>query len=77
MFRQNRTNSLKHDIANIPNIRSYFKKHPVIRGARGSVVGWGTMLQVGRSGVRVPMRWISFNWPNPSIGTIALGRLSL
>jgi hypothetical protein len=27
-------------------------------GARGSVVGWGTMLQAGRSRVRVPMRWI-------------------
>jgi hypothetical protein len=27
------------------------------RGARGSVVGWGTMLQAGRSRVRVPMRW--------------------
>jgi hypothetical protein len=24
----------------------------------GSVVGWGTMLQAGRSRVRVPMRWI-------------------
>jgi hypothetical protein len=29
-----------------------------IKGARGSVVGWGTTLQVGRSRVRVPMRWI-------------------
>jgi hypothetical protein len=27
-------------------------------GARGSVVGWGTMLQAGRSRVRVPLRWI-------------------
>jgi hypothetical protein len=26
-------------------------------GSRGSVVGWGTMLQAGRSRVRVPMRW--------------------
>jgi hypothetical protein len=26
-------------------------------GARCSVVGWGTMLQAGRSRVRVPMRW--------------------
>jgi hypothetical protein len=26
-------------------------------GARGSVVGWGTMLEAGRSRVRVPMRW--------------------
>jgi hypothetical protein len=25
--------------------------------ARGNVVGWGTMLQAGRSRVRVPMRW--------------------
>jgi hypothetical protein len=28
------------------------------QGARGSVVGSGTMLQTGRSRVRVPMRWI-------------------
>jgi hypothetical protein len=42
-------------------------------GARGSVVGWGTMLQAGRSRIRVPMRWIFFNWPNPSSRTMALG----
>jgi hypothetical protein len=30
----------------------------ICRGARGSVVGWGTMLQAGRSRVRVLMRWI-------------------
>jgi hypothetical protein len=41
--------------------------------ARGSGVGWGTMLQAGRSRVRVPMRWIFFNWPNPSSRTMALG----
>jgi hypothetical protein len=28
-------------------------------GARGSVVGWDTMLQAGRSRVRIPMSWIS------------------
>jgi hypothetical protein len=42
-------------------------------GARGSVVGWGTMLQAGRSLVPFPMRWIFFNWPNPSSRTMALG----
>jgi hypothetical protein len=40
-------------------------------GASGSVVGWGTMLQAGRSRVRVPMRWIFFNWSNPSSRTMA------
>jgi hypothetical protein len=29
-------------------------------GARGSVVGWGTMLQVGRSRTRFPMRSLDF-----------------
>jgi hypothetical protein len=29
----------------------------IFAGARGSVVSWGTMLQAGRSRVRVPMRW--------------------
>jgi hypothetical protein len=42
-------------------------------GARGSVVGWGTMLQAGRSRVRVPVRWIFFSWPNPSSRIMALG----
>jgi hypothetical protein len=32
-----------------------------------------TMLQTGRSRVRVPMRWIFFNLPNPSNRTMALG----
>jgi hypothetical protein len=31
------------------------------RGARGSVVGWGTILQAGRSQVRFPMRWLHFS----------------
>jgi hypothetical protein len=31
------------------------------------------MLQAGRSQVRVPMRWIFFNVPNPSSCTTALG----
>jgi hypothetical protein len=30
----------------------------ILLGARGSVVSWDTMLQAGRSRVRVPMRWI-------------------
>jgi hypothetical protein len=42
-------------------------------GACGSVVGWGTMPQAGRSRVQVWMRWIFFNWPNPSSCTVALG----
>jgi hypothetical protein len=29
--------------------------------ARGSVVGWGTMLQVGKSRVRFPMRSLDFS----------------
>jgi hypothetical protein len=32
--------------------------YEVSLGARGSVVGWGTMLQARRSRARVPMRWI-------------------
>jgi hypothetical protein len=40
---------------------------------RGSVVGWGTMLQAGRSRDRIPMRWILFNWSNPSSRTMTLG----
>jgi hypothetical protein len=31
------------------------------------------MLQAGRSRDRVPLRWIFFNLPNPSSGTMALG----
>jgi hypothetical protein len=40
---------------------------------KGSVVGWDTILQAGRSRVRVPMRWIFFNLPNPFIRTMTLG----
>jgi hypothetical protein len=31
------------------------------QGARGSVVGWGTVLQAGRSPVRFPMRSLDFS----------------
>jgi hypothetical protein len=34
---------------------------PIIPGARGSVVGWGIMLQAGRSRVRFPMRSLDFS----------------
>jgi hypothetical protein len=40
-------------------------------GACGSIVGWGTMLQAGW--VRIRMRWIFFDLPNPSSCTMALG----
>jgi hypothetical protein len=42
-------------------------------GARGSVIGSGTMVRAGRSRDRVPMRWIFFNLPYPSSRTVALG----
>jgi hypothetical protein len=44
-------------------------------GARGSVLGWGTMLQAGRSWGRFPVKSLDFffNWPNPSSHTMALG----
>jgi hypothetical protein len=45
---------------------------PPIRG-RGSVVGWWTLPQAGRSRVRVPMRLIFFSLPNPPSRTMALG----
>jgi hypothetical protein len=47
---------------------------PMLSGARGSVVGWGTMLQARRSLVPFPMRSLDFfNLPYPSSLTIALG----
>jgi hypothetical protein len=42
-------------------------------GARGSVAGWGTMLQAGRSPVRVLDEVDFLNLPNPSSRTMALG----
>jgi hypothetical protein len=40
------------------------------RETRGSVAGWGTMLQAGESRVRLPMRSINFFiWPSPSSRT--------
>jgi hypothetical protein len=40
------------------NSRTAFYIYSVPRGARGSVFAWGSMLQAGRSLIRVPMRWI-------------------
>jgi hypothetical protein len=45
----------------------------VVLGACGSIVGWGTKLQAGRSRVRIPEVIEFFNWPNPSSPTMALG----
>jgi hypothetical protein len=38
-----------------------FEYFQFIAGACGSVVGWGTMLQTGRSRVRIPMRSLDFS----------------
>jgi hypothetical protein len=59
-----------------PLLKKQVKEWPcVCMGARGSVVGWGTMLQAGRLWVQVPMRSLDFffNWSNPSGCTMALG----
>jgi hypothetical protein len=45
----------------------------ICMGARGSVVGWGTMLQAERSPVRVSYEVEFFSLPNPSSRTMALG----
>jgi hypothetical protein len=43
-------------------------------GARGSVVGWGTMLEAGRSRVQYPMMALDvLNLLNPSSRTMAHG----
>jgi hypothetical protein len=42
-------------------------------GARGSVVGLGTMLQTGRSRDQIPDEVNFFNLPNPSSRTMTLG----
>jgi hypothetical protein len=41
-------------------------------GTRSSLVGWGTMLQVGNAGLTSD-EVDFFNLPNPSSGTMALG----
>jgi hypothetical protein len=46
-----------------------------VSGARGSVVGWGTMLQAGRSSVWVPDEADFFNWPKPTSRTMAMGSI--
>jgi hypothetical protein len=54
-----------------PNIILSFSS-PSLHGdsrARGSVVGWGTMLQAGRSRVRVPMRTLNF-WDDLIIAAV-------
>jgi hypothetical protein len=45
-----------HEGCCIKKFRNYNGNHTANSGANGSVVGWGTMLQAGRSRVRVPMR---------------------
>jgi hypothetical protein len=47
--------------------------HSYKQEARGSVVGWGTMLQAGRSPVRVPDDVDFFHLHNPSSRIMALG----
>jgi hypothetical protein len=47
-------------------------QHMEFSGACGSVVGWGTMLQAGRSPVRVLDEVDFFNLPNTSSSTMAL-----
>jgi hypothetical protein len=62
---------------------NWFKKNVkylcfyVLMGARGSVVGWGTVVQAGRSRIRFPMRWIFSNHLTFPAALWPLGRLNL
>jgi hypothetical protein len=53
-----------------PKLFSYFTSYFIIFGARGSVVGWGTMLQAGRSQIR-----FSISSPDFSIDLILAAAL--
>jgi hypothetical protein len=50
-----------------------FKHFLMTLGTHGSILGWGTMLQAGRSPVRVPYEVDFFNLHNLSSHTMALG----
>jgi hypothetical protein len=45
----------------LPSLRANIRTVLRLWGARGSVVGWGAMLQAGRSRVQVPMRSLDFS----------------
>jgi hypothetical protein len=64
--------SLGLDLRSGPLFYSIFSFLEWDEWARGSVAGWGTMLQAGRSRVRIPMKWI-FQLPNSSSCAMALG----
>jgi hypothetical protein len=55
-------------------IVTYSENRMYILGARGRIVGWGTMLQAERSRFWVPIKSVPFlNVPNSSSRTLALG----
>jgi hypothetical protein len=61
------------DFLNIKVGSAYSYHYTLNKGACGSIVGWGTMLQAGRSRMWIPMRSLNFfSWPNPSSRTMAL-----
>jgi hypothetical protein len=65
---------LNNNILRRVRIIVYLWVQITVLGARDYVVGWGTMLQAGRSWVRFLMRSLDFfNWPIPSSRTTALG----
>jgi hypothetical protein len=57
----------------IPFLLTLYLRTLYTQGARGSVVGWGTMLQAGRSPVRIQDEVDVLNLPNTSSRTMALG----
>jgi hypothetical protein len=60
-------------IWNVDNGLIHFNYVLLMEEVRGSVVGWGTMLQAGRSRDGIPDQVDFFNLPNPSSRTMALG----
>jgi hypothetical protein len=73
------TSLQKKKACNVPNYTvisfrfKYSHQQYIRKGARGSVVGWGTMLQAGRSPVQIPDEVDFFKLPNLSSRTMALG----
>jgi hypothetical protein len=65
-------NSTSGHLSFVSHWNAIFSLTMMSEGARGNVVGWGTMLQAGRLSIWVPDEVDTFNLPNPSSRTMAL-----
>jgi hypothetical protein len=64
-----------HQVFIVANHLTKHKINIAFEACSACIVGWSTMLQVGKPRIQFPVLWLVFNWSNSSSRNIKLGSI--